>query len=64
VVLQPGNLTAETVRGAVHEILDRPRYAESARAIAAEMASMPGPQEVAADLREWVAQRSASGSPA
>ena len=64
VVLQPGNLTDETVRGAVHEILDRPRYAESARAIAAEMASMPGPQEVAADLREWVAQRSVPGSPA
>jgi UDP:flavonoid glycosyltransferase YjiC (YdhE family) len=55
VTLQPGGVTAETVRGAVLEILDRPRYAEAARALATEMAAMPAPDEVAAALRELVA---------
>jgi UDP:flavonoid glycosyltransferase YjiC (YdhE family) len=55
VSLLPGGVSAETVRGAVHEILDRPRYAEAARALAAEIASMPAPAEVAATLRHSVA---------
>lgn len=54
VALQPGSLSAETVRGAVLEILDRPRYAEAAQSLAAEMAAMPSPGEVASALRDSV----------
>lgn len=55
VVLHPGGVTAATVRGAVLEILDRPRYAEAARTLATEMAQMDAPDVVAAALRAVVA---------
>ena len=55
VVLHPGGVTAATVREAVLEILDRPRYAEAARTLATEMAQMDAPDVVAAALRAVVA---------
>jgi UDP-N-acetylglucosamine transferase subunit ALG13 len=45
--LLPGSVTVDAVRNAVVELLDDPSYRESAESVAAEIASMPHPDEVA-----------------
>jgi MGT family glycosyltransferase len=50
IVLMPGEVTPAAVRHAVERLLDEPGFAHSAQAIAAEIASMPGPDEVATAL--------------
>jgi UDP:flavonoid glycosyltransferase YjiC (YdhE family) len=46
----PAELTAERVREALERVLDEPAYADSARAVAAEIAEMPSPAEAAEDI--------------
>lgn len=49
--LQPGEVTSESLRAAVHKVLDDPAYRSAAGRAAAEIAAMPGPADVAAELR-------------
>ncbi len=49
-VLPPAQVSPTTVRDALHAVLSEASYAESARQLAAEIAAMPGPAEVAASL--------------
>lgn len=48
--LLPGGVSAAAVASGVTELLQQPRYAEAAGLIAAEIAAMPPPEEVAAAL--------------
>lgn len=50
-VLLPGQLSADTLRAAVHAALTEPRYRAAAVTIAAELASLPTPHATAAALR-------------
>jgi UDP:flavonoid glycosyltransferase YjiC (YdhE family) len=54
VVVQPEELSGETVRAALRRVLGEPSYAEAARRVAAEIAAMPGAAEVAALVEERV----------
>jgi UDP:flavonoid glycosyltransferase YjiC (YdhE family) len=49
-VLMPDELTAEAVRARVETLLSDPSYGTRARALAAEIAEMPHPREVASRL--------------
>jgi UDP:flavonoid glycosyltransferase YjiC (YdhE family) len=46
-VLMPDEVTAEAVREGVTALLEEPSYRVSARGLAAEIASLPGPEQVA-----------------
>jgi UDP-N-acetylglucosamine transferase subunit ALG13 len=50
-VLMPGEMTREAVRDALLDLLGDPGYGERAAAVAAEIATMPPPEAVAATLR-------------
>jgi UDP:flavonoid glycosyltransferase YjiC (YdhE family) len=50
-VLPPGTVTADAVRAAVWGVLTDGHYRDAAGRLAAEIATMPSPQEVAAQLR-------------
>ncbi len=50
-VLRPGEVTVDSVRNAVRQILNEPSYAEAAGRAAAEIAATPTPEAVADDLR-------------
>jgi UDP:flavonoid glycosyltransferase YjiC (YdhE family) len=54
VVVQPEDLSGETVRAALRLVLAEASYAASARRVAAEIAAMPGPEEVARRVEELV----------
>jgi UDP:flavonoid glycosyltransferase YjiC (YdhE family) len=53
-VLGPGALTPERVRHAVRSVLGDSSYTDAARRLAAEMATMPAPDEVARTLLHFV----------
>jgi MGT family glycosyltransferase len=48
--LMPEDLNADSLREAVRTVLDDPSYRDAAKRVAAEIAAMPGPDEVIADL--------------
>lgn len=48
--LMPAEVTADTLRQALHSVLDNPGYRDAARRLAAEIAAMPAPEEVVASL--------------
>jgi glycosyltransferase, MGT family len=50
-VLMPGEVTVDSVRAAARQVLADPAYRRGAERIAAEIAAMPGPADVAATLR-------------
>jgi UDP:flavonoid glycosyltransferase YjiC (YdhE family) len=50
-VLRPGEVTANNVRGAVRRTLDEPGFTRAAGQAATEIAAMDGPEAVADDLR-------------
>ncbi len=54
VVIGPHELTGDTVRAALRRILDEPSYALAARAVAAEIAAMPTPEQTAQAVEEFV----------
>jgi UDP:flavonoid glycosyltransferase YjiC (YdhE family) len=49
-VLRPDALSPEAVTAAARRLLDEPAFAAAARAVAADIASMPGAAEVLAGL--------------
>ena len=51
-VLMPGAVTAEAVRAAVETLIAEPSFRERAGAVAAEIAAMPAPRDVARRLAE------------
>ena len=51
VTLLPGEVGVESIRAGVREVLGVPSYSAAARLVAAEIAGMPGPAEVADALR-------------
>ena len=53
-LIVPDAITPEAVRDAVRRVLDDPRPGAVAQALAAEIAAMPGPAQVAAQLEEGV----------
>lgn len=55
VVVRPEELTAEAVRVALGEVLDKASYAEAAERVQAEIAAMPSAEEVASRLEAYVA---------
>jgi MGT family glycosyltransferase len=57
VVLRPGEVTAASVRAALERVLDEPEFALAARAVAADIARMGTPDEVAAAVEEHVTAR-------
>jgi UDP:flavonoid glycosyltransferase YjiC (YdhE family) len=50
VSLMPGEASPAAIVGAVTILLDDPSIAHAAAAVAEEIAAMPGPDQVAADL--------------
>jgi UDP:flavonoid glycosyltransferase YjiC (YdhE family) len=56
-VLHDGQVSADSVRGAAVQLLDRPRHRAAARAVAAEIAAMPAVEEVVAALLPAAAAR-------
>lgn len=56
VVLRPGEVTAEAVGVAIRRVLEEPELAVAARTIAAEIAAMETPEEVAEAVEEHVAR--------
>ena len=50
IVLMPGEVTAESVLAGVTALLEQPSYRQAAEGIAAEIAAMPAPEDVAAAL--------------
>ncbi len=56
--LHPDNVSPEAIRHAVTTIIREPQFMAAARRIADEIASMPGPDDVAQQLREWLDDRS------
>jgi hypothetical protein len=50
-VLMPGEVSADTLRAAVHAALTQPSYRDAAATIATELASLPSPHATAAALR-------------
>lgn len=57
IVVMPEDLTGGAVRSALHRVLDEPSFSNAARRIAAEIASMPRPDEVASAVEEYAAGR-------
>ena len=57
VVVMPPDVDSDTVGAAIRRVLDEPSFADAARRIAAEIASMPGPAEVAVAVEEHAAAR-------
>jgi UDP:flavonoid glycosyltransferase YjiC (YdhE family) len=53
-ILLPDEVTPERVGDAVRAVLDDDRLRRAARSVAAEIAAMPGPAEVAQTLRARV----------
>ena len=53
-VLGPDQLTAEAVQRAVGQLLEDPRPRATAEAVAADIAAMPGPDQVLATLEQLV----------
>jgi UDP:flavonoid glycosyltransferase YjiC (YdhE family) len=53
-VLFPDGLTADAVHHAVETVLREPRHRDAARGMAAELAAMPSPHEVAEALERRV----------
>lgn len=49
-VLPPDEVSVESIRSALHEVLTEPTYGDSARELAHEIAAMPSAAEVALDL--------------
>jgi UDP:flavonoid glycosyltransferase YjiC (YdhE family) len=49
-IVLPGSPAADDVRDAVLQVLSEPSYAEAAHAVSRDIASMPSPEAVAADL--------------
>jgi hypothetical protein len=58
VTLLPDNVNPVAIRDAVTSVIRESRFAEAARTIADEIASMPGPDDVARQLRKWIDDRS------
>jgi UDP-glucoronosyl and UDP-glucosyl transferase len=56
--LHPNEVNPEAIRDAVMAIVREPRFSAAARRVADEIVSMPGPDEVAQQLREWLDHRS------
>jgi UDP:flavonoid glycosyltransferase YjiC (YdhE family) len=54
VVLRPGEVSAESVRGALARVLGEPAFAEAARAIAAEIEEMETVEEAATAVEAYV----------
>jgi UDP:flavonoid glycosyltransferase YjiC (YdhE family) len=59
-VLLPGEVSAVTLRAAVHAALTQPSYRDAATAIAAELASLPTPHATAAALRDDLEQQAST----
>jgi UDP:flavonoid glycosyltransferase YjiC (YdhE family) len=57
IVVMPGEVTGDAVRSALRRVLDEPAFAIAAQRIAAEIASMPGPEQVASAVEEFAAGR-------
>jgi UDP:flavonoid glycosyltransferase YjiC (YdhE family) len=53
VVLRPGEVTPRSVADSVSRVLEEPGFAAAARRTADEIATMPGPAEVAESLRAY-----------
>jgi UDP:flavonoid glycosyltransferase YjiC (YdhE family) len=56
VVVMPDALSGESVRDALRLVLGEPSFAAAAQKVAAEIAAMPGPGEVAIAVEEYVAR--------
>jgi UDP:flavonoid glycosyltransferase YjiC (YdhE family) len=54
--------TAETIRSAVRDVLDEPRYRENTRQFQAEMAALPGPEHMIDLLRSLAVGHTAVGA--
>jgi UDP:flavonoid glycosyltransferase YjiC (YdhE family) len=54
--LLPGDVDASAVRRSVREVLDDSAYRQAAQHVAEEIAQMPTPAQLAADLRSYVAE--------
>jgi UDP:flavonoid glycosyltransferase YjiC (YdhE family) len=50
-VLRPGEESSDRIRDAVRRVLQEPGFASAARRVAAEIAGMPSPTDVAETLR-------------
>jgi hypothetical protein len=59
VTLLPDSVNPVAIRDAVTSVIRESRFAEAARTIADEIALMPGPDDVARQLRKWINDRSA-----
>jgi hypothetical protein len=57
VTIAPEDVTPKTVRDAVRLVLDEPSYRDTGRRLAAELAALPEPSEVARALRARVSGR-------
>ncbi len=57
VVVMPEDLTGGAIRSALRRVLDEPSFAAAAGRIAAEIASMPRPEDVAPAVEEFAAGR-------
>jgi UDP:flavonoid glycosyltransferase YjiC (YdhE family) len=57
VTIGPDEMTPEAVRVAVRLVLDDPSYRDTGRRLAAELAALPEPAEVARALRERIGGR-------
>jgi UDP:flavonoid glycosyltransferase YjiC (YdhE family) len=57
VTIGPAALTPEAVRDAVRLVLEDPSYRDAGQRLAAELAALPAPAEVARTLRGRIAGR-------
>jgi MGT family glycosyltransferase len=62
--LPPRRLSAEKLRAAVREVLDRPSYREAAQRLAGKLAAAPGPPRAAELLEQLASAGSAPKQPA
>jgi len=62
VTLLPEDVNAVAIRDAVTTVIRESRFGEAARRIAEEIAFMPGPDDVARDLRTWLDDADRKGS--
>ena len=56
VVVMPDGLSSESVRAALRLVPGEPSFAAAAQKVAAEIAAMPGPGDVAIAVEEYVAR--------
>ena len=54
IVLRPGEVNADAVRAALRRALEEPSFREAATRIAAEIEAMPGVEDIAAAVEEYV----------